>query len=485
MGTDTEQGFVTRGVVFTLDPTPAQERLLRSYAGAARVAYNWAIREVSANLAQRRSEREAGVPEEHLTPAISWSAYSLGKAFNAAKDDAAPWWREVSMHAFRSGTTAAAAALKNFSDSKKGERQGRRVGFPRPKSRRRTTPSISFVEINHQLSWLRDDRHGVRLMLPQSSPDADIRRRRAHLEWIHTTESTRRLYGLVESGRARIQKVTISYRGGRWQVAFSVRYLVALPALARSRSVQKHSVGIDAGLRHLATLSVPVPGLSDDEGHVANPAVLKRQLVRLKKLDRAIARCERGSKNRARLLKRRGRLHGTIAKTRSLELHRITNELVRSFGTIGIEDLNVAGMGAKKGRLGRSVADAALSELRRQLTYKAADRGSTLVVIDRFYPSSKTCSSCGSVKAKLDRSAVVFECCTCGVVMDRDVNAARNIATEALRILGGQAHSVAGLRPETPRQAGDAQASPSPAGGNADPRSRKTRGAHAPRAAAA
>ena len=92
------------------------------------------------------------------------------------------------------------------------------------------------------------------------------------------------------------------------------------------------------------------------------------------------------------------------------------------------------------------------------------------MVIDRFYPSSKTCSSCGSVKAKLDRSTVVFDCTSCGIVMDRDINAARNIATEALRILGEQEHSVAGLRPETQ---------------NDDPRPRKTRGAHAPTAAAA
>ena len=202
VGTDTEQDIVTRGVVFALDPTPAQERLLRSYAGAASVAYNWAIGAVSANLSQRRNEREAGVPDESLTSPVSWSAYSLGKAWNDARDEAAPWWREVSMHAFRSGTASAAVTLKNFSDSKKGDRRGRRVGFPRPKSRRRSTPSISFVEINHQLSWLRDDRHGIRLMLPQSSPDPDIRRRRSHLEWIHSTESTRRLYRLVESGRA-------------------------------------------------------------------------------------------------------------------------------------------------------------------------------------------------------------------------------------------------------------------------------------------
>jgi putative transposase len=450
--------------VFTLDPTPAQERLLRSYAGAARFAYNWAIRAVSANLAQRRAEREVGVGEDDLTPMLSWSAYSLGKAWNETKDEVAPWWREVSMHAFRSGTVYAAVALKNFSDSKKGTRAGRRVGFPNYKSRHRAIPSISFVEINHQLSWLAPDRHHVRLMLPQFSPDSDLRRRREHLGQIHTVESTRRLFCLVEQGRATIQKVTISYRGGRWQAAFSVRHLTALVARPVAKRAEQRPIGLDAGLRHLATLSVPVPGLSDTDGHIANPAVFKRHQHRLRRLDRSIARCERGSKNRGRLLKRRARRHGQIAKTRALELHRVTNELVRRFGVIVIEDLNVKGMGAKKGHLGRSVADAALGELRRQLTYKTADVGSTLVVVDRFYPSSKTCSSCGSVKAKLDRTTTVFDCFTCRVVTDRDVNAARNIVAEALRL------SVAGIRPETQ---------------NADPRLRKTRGAQSPTAAAA
>ena len=220
MASGNNQGYNTRGVVFTLDPTLAQDRLLRSYAGAARFAYNWAITRVSENLALRQVERAAGVPEAELNPVFSWSAYSLGKAWNEAKAEVAPWWAEVSMHAFRSGTAAAASALANFSASRKGERRGRPVGFPRHKSRRHSTPSISFVEINHQLSWLHPSRHGVRLMLPQSSPEPDIRRRRSQLEWIHTVESTRRLYRLVESGRATIQKVTISYRGGRWQAAF-------------------------------------------------------------------------------------------------------------------------------------------------------------------------------------------------------------------------------------------------------------------------
>ncbi len=472
--------YVTRAVVFNLDLSRAQERLLTSYAGSRRRAYNWVLDEVRENLKIRSSERAAGVTEEDLTPSLSWSAFSLNKAFNAAKDEMAPWWREVSMHAFRSGITDASSALKNFSDSKKGTRAGRRVGFPNVKTRNRCVPSISFVELNHQLSWLHHDRHHIRLMLPRRSPDNDVRRRAENLVWIHTTESTRRLYKLVEEGRARIQKVTISKRGGRWQAAFSVRYLTGLPARrpVAGATRQRGIVGLDAGLAQLATLDRVIPGLTDQEGHVANPRVLTTQLSKLVKLDRALARTEKHSKNRVKLRRRRARLHGRIAKTRALHLHRLTNALIDRFDAVAIEDLNLAGMGSRKGRLGRSVADASLGELRRQLEYKCLDRGTALVVADRFYPSSKTCSQCAqggveTVRVKLSRSTRVFECDTCGTSLDRDVNAARNIAREGARLLSELQHrdpSVAGLRPETL---------------NADPRSRQTRGAHAPMAAVA
>ncbi|MDQ3107148.1 MAG: zinc ribbon domain-containing protein [Actinomycetota bacterium] len=141
---------------------------------------------------------------------------------------------------------------------------------------------------------------------------------------------------------------------------------------------------------------------------------------------------------------------------------------------VAIEDLNVAGMTNRKRRLGRVLADASLGELRRQLTYKTADRGTTLVAVGRFYPSSKTCSTCGLAKAKLALSERTFVCDGgCGMSLDRDVNAARNIARAATRLLDQQAdqhHTVAGLRPETR---------------NAVPRPRKTSPASAGLAAVA
>jgi putative transposase len=471
-------------LVFTLDPSPAEERLLWSYWGAARWAHNWAVGQVKDNLAVRKAERAAQVAEELLTPALSWSARSLSKRWNEVKDTEAPWWREVSMHAFRSGIVAAGDALNNWHESKTGKRKGRRMGFPAFKSKRRSTPSVSFVEINHQLSWLAPDRHHIRLMLPQSSPDPDLARRRHLVGWLHTVESTGELYRLVESGEATIQKLTISYRGGRWRAAFQVRYRVLpAPAPAQRRGPM---VGVDVGIRHLATLSQPVAGLTDGDGHVPNPNVLEAQLRRLRKLDRQIARAQAGSKSRRRLLRRRARLHGRVAETRALHLHRLSTALASAFDVVAVEDLNVKALANRKRHLGRRLADAGLGELRRQLTYKTTDRGYRLVAVGRFYPSSKTCSHCGVVKAKLPLWERDFTCDDCGTTLDRDVNAARSIAREASRLLGPNhdtqdQHDGAGLRPETanaaPRPGKTAEASAdaagSPEGGTKQPPPRK------------
>lgn len=128
-----------------------------SFCGARRFAFNWVVGLVKENLEIRRQERAAGVPEAELTPAVSWSARNLSTRWNSVKGEVAPWWREVSMHAFRSGIVDAATALESWSKSKTGNRKGRPVAFPKFKRRGKSIPSVSFVEINHQLSWLHPD----------------------------------------------------------------------------------------------------------------------------------------------------------------------------------------------------------------------------------------------------------------------------------------------------------------------------------------
>jgi putative transposase len=154
---------------------------------------------------------------------------------------------------------------------------------------------------------------------------------------------------------------------------------------------------------------------------------------------------------------------------------------------VAVEDLNLAGMANRKRHLGRRLTDAGLGELRRQLEYKTADRDHRLVTVGRFYPSSKTCSACGAVKTKLPLWERVFICDNCGLVLDRDVNAARNITIEATSVLGAtdeqdqQNQNGAGLRPETENAAprlrktteAQAQGAGSPEGGTKQPPPRR------------
>jgi putative transposase len=440
-----------RGVVVPLDPTPAQEQLLRSYCGASRFAYNWTVAIAKNNRDKRREERRAGIEEAVLTKSLSWSTWSMTPLWNSVKDEVAPWHHEVSHHAFRTGVTNATIALKNYDDSKKGLRQGKLSEFPKFKNRR-SKQSFTMIDFNRIGTWFSEDSRHVRLALPQFATDPRITRRRKQLQWLHTTESLRRLKKKVTSGEWTVQAVTISFTGGRWQASFSVRQIVAIaPNDVRPRDPL---IGVDLGVKFLATLTVPIADVTDEHGHVEHPQHLDAQLQRLARLDRQLSRCEKGSKNQARLRLRRQRLYGEIARTRNLYLHRLTATLAGSFETVVLEDLDVASMVKKSKKntanaLRRSILDAGFYELQRQLTYKAEDRGHRVVVVNRFYPSSKMCSHCGETKAKLALSERVFECSKCGISLDRDVNAARNIRDEGMHLLTNEASTVAGHQPET------------------------------------
>lgn len=131
---------------FALDPTPAQARDLERHAGAYRFTFNWALAAVKANIGQRAVERSYGVAGADLTVSLGWNLPALRRAFNAAKSKDAPWWSECSKEAFNTGL---ARAVKNWGESRSGKRSGRKVGFPRFKARRRTTPQRAVHHRDH------------------------------------------------------------------------------------------------------------------------------------------------------------------------------------------------------------------------------------------------------------------------------------------------------------------------------------------------
>ncbi|MEV4478838.1 IS607 family element RNA-guided endonuclease TnpB [Micromonospora coxensis] len=390
---------------FALDLTPAEERDVLGHAGAARVAHNWALARVKAVMDQRTAERTYGIADEQLTPTLSWSLPALRKAWNAVKEQVAPWWREYSKEAYNTGLDALACGLKSWSDSRNGKRRGRPVGFPRFKSRRRSAPSVRFTTGTIRVEP--DRRHVV---LPR------LGRLKLH-------ESARKLARRLGNGTARILSATVRRDGGRWHVAFCVEVERAERRPLRSESV----IGVDVGIKHLAVLST---------GEViSNPRHLSAAQQRLRHLARALSRKsgpDRRSGRRAsgrwqRAADRLGRAHTRVRNLRRDGLHKLTTRLAREHATIVVEDLNVTGMLANR-RLARHIADAGFAEIRRQLAYKTSWNGGRLIVADRWYPSSKTCSDCGTAKTKLALSERTYSCEACGLVMDRDHNAARNLA---------------------------------------------------------
>jgi putative transposase len=398
---------VIQAYLYALDPTPAQERALRSHCGA-RFAYNWGLARIKANLAQREAERSYEIPEQELTPAANWSPWALRKQFNAVKDAVAPWWPDNSKEAYASGLANLAAALGNWKASRDGTRSGPAVRFPVFKGKRAPS-TVRFSTGSFGLA--ETDRRHVRL---------------PRIGLVRTHESTRKLARRIQAGTARIRSVTVSLRRGRWQASFSVEVDRAKRAPARPAE----TVGVDVGVKHLAVLSTGQM--------IPNPRPLEHAQRRLRRLSRQAARRagpdhRAGQRPSARWRKtqaRIARVHARAANLREDALHRLTTRLAVTYGMVVVENLNVAGL-MRNRRLAGKIADAGFGLLRRQLAYKTAWHGGRLVAADRFYPSSKTCSGCGVVKAKLALSERTYSCGSCGLVIDRDLNAARNLAALA------------------------------------------------------
>jgi putative transposase len=195
-------------------------------------------------------------------------------------------------------------------------------------------------------------------------------------------------------------------------------------------------VGVDLGVKHLAVLSTGE--------QIPNPRQLETALRKLRRLQRQAARrvgpdrrtgqqpSHRWRRSRAKIT----RVHTTVANARRDGLHQLSTRLATTHGTIVIEDLHLAGM-LRNRRLARHLAGVGMGKLARQLGYKTVWYGGRLVTADRWYPSSKTCSDCGAVRAKLRLSERTYTCDRCGLVLDRDLNAARNLATLANVVAGG------------------------------------------------
>ena len=368
-----------------LNPTRSQVRLLWEHVGYARFAANRAIADFREGLAdgEWRNDKE------------------LRPRWNARKAELAPWAAHLSQNAAKNAIRNVGKAISRWGDYRRAlreDRPARYVGFPH--WRKRGVHDI--YQADNGRATVRVCGRSVRL---------------PRIGWVKMREDLR--------FAGEITTVVVSNDDIRWYVSIGVDTGEAAPPKRTGESV-----GIDMGVRILATLS--------NGSVIKNPKALVSALSALRRVDKAIARSRnthghnRRSARREKVHRRRRRLHARVSYLRHDFQNKATTAIAKRYARIGVETLNVSGM-MRNRRLSRAISDAGMSSFISMLQYKSELYGAELVRIDRWYASSKVCSGCGNRKSELSLSMREYRCPECGLVMDRDENAARNIETEAAR----------------------------------------------------
>jgi putative transposase len=417
---------------FTLDPNDEQKILLVKCAGARRFTINHHLARVKANLDARSVERAAlsdsEDPCEFETPWLSWSAFSFINEINAWKNGESnespfnedgsrglAWRHELPNDAFECASVDAARSLLNFAASRSGKRSGAPVGFPGFQAKGKVTPSFRL-------------RNRTKPGQPPTSQPIHFTNpshlRLPKFRAIKLFGPTRKIRRMIDAGRFHVYSATLTERAGRWIVSLT-GVAAELHRAERSRA-SRHAipVGVDRGIKSLA-VAADANGVPFESFEGVKP--LREAQQKLKAANQALARTTPGSKGRQRARARLAKTRRKVANTRRHWVHQASKALVTRSQVLVLEDLNVAGM-VRNRRLAKSVSDAAMGELSRQILYKAKWHGVEVRVADRFFPSSKKCSGCGEVKSELNLSDRTYSCGVCDLVMDRDLNAAINLA---------------------------------------------------------
>jgi putative transposase len=321
---------------------------------------------------------------------------ALRKELNSIKREQFPWMFEVTKCAPQLAIMDLGEAFQRFFK--------KQTKFPRFKKK--------GIRDSFELSNDQFKTDGKRIWIP-------------NLGWVRMRESVR------FAGKA--MKATVSRRADKWFVSITVE-TDDIPEASENQAV----VGIDVGINALVTLS--------DGRSIAGVKAHKHLLPRLRRQSRTMSRKVVRSNNHRKAAHRLARTHYRISCIREDCLHKLTTDLVQNYGVIAIEDLNVAGM-VKNRRLARSLMDSSFGELRRQVEYKAAMCGRTVVVAPQFFASSKLCSACGVKNDALRLGDRTWQCTSCQTVHNRDFNAACNLHDYAVQFLVEKEHSTAGSSP--------------------------------------
>ncbi|GHO49798.1 RNA-guided endonuclease InsQ/TnpB family protein [Ktedonospora formicarum] len=377
--------LLTRGYRVELDLSDAHITACRKHTGAARWAYNYGLR-------RKQEAYRAG----EKTP----TAIDLHREINALKKNEIPWAYDVSKCAMQEGLRDLDNAFKHFFRKCRLKKEGTwkgTCGYPRWKSKKKAIGGARFTG-------------AIRVY-----PDA------VQLPRLGLLRLKERDYLPMN---VKIKSATISEKAGRWYVSIVVQSEQPEPPQATGASL-----GVDLGIKTLAVVS--------DGRAFENPKALRKKINALKRASRRHGRKKKGSKNRDKAKQRLARMHARIANVRKDALHKVTSALVARTkpaserpACIVLEDLNISGM-LKNRKLSRAIADVGMYAFKQQVLYKAALAGVQVKLASHWEPSSKTCHLCGWVKEDLTLAIRMFVCEDCGLVMDRDLNAAYNLAVLA------------------------------------------------------
>jgi putative transposase len=371
--------LIIRCFRYELSPNNKVRTLLRKHADAARFAWNW-------GLADRKLLYQKNTGQKRYTSAIQQH-----RKLNSMKKTNFPWLYEVSKCAPQEALRDLEQAMKNFINSINKKFKTQRFGFPKYKKKGKSTDSFRLTgrikiipeENKVQLPRLGQIKVKGKIKLPEGS----------------------------EILSATIKRETME----KWFLIFKIRIPAPEPD---SHKWKQSAIGVDLGLKQFAVLS--------DGSSVSFSLPLTNSLKKYGQLSKSLSRKKKGSQNWQKAKTKLAKHHYKLKNIRKDFLHKLTSFLTDNYGQIIIEDLNVKGLSRNR-KLSRLFQDSSLGNYRKMLTYKSRQKGCSLIIADRFYPSSKRCSSCGSIRKDLSLKDRIFKCPKCGLFLDRDHNAAINL----------------------------------------------------------